>query len=575
MVKVKIHLIIFPLIVFLFSISVFSQNFDYELQNSLERVYLNSENSRIEDFNIFRKTFFCEGYSSFDYLHAILRKNKKLVDNYPLFFQKVDTTQFDIYKKSVKKMVSNKKYMNAWVFSMDTFVNYLTNLENFIPFVLNCFSNNYMVIFYFLAIFGFISLLRFIRLLMSDIKRFLERKNLDNFLALYVVLFVVLFFPLFLTIHLKYLPIYWIVLFFIYTSFREKVIVYTALVLLLVVSFVGIYLTSFAKNFYKENIYYYESLTYPFSGVSIEKKNDKSDLANFTKGISLLRGGNPVESIKYLKDIKTDSRFYSFALNNIGVAYILLSRPKLALNFFDEAIKNGLKFEPNINKFYLNNKLYNIVESEEALKSAFSANSLKTTEWLNLNIKEPFPVISVPSFKEVLATLFNQFSLSKTHYSIKIQVFILVLLLILIMIHFVSRDMSITRGCKKCGTPFKVFESQNDKLCTQCALMLKNKSELSNEMKEIKRKEIRLYSTVKRAFEIGLGLIFPGFYNICILQKVFSGLAIFLVFFILLLDSVKAYKVAGNIVVISPLLVMLIMVYLINVINIFFESEED
>ncbi len=575
MVKSKVNIIFSLLLILLCSLPVFSQNFDYELQNSLERVYLNSENSRKEDFDIFRKTFFCEGYSSFDYLQVILGKNKKFENKYPLFFQKVDTTKFDIYRKMANKMVSDKKYVNAWTFSIDTFLNYLSNLENFIPFILNCFSNNYLVLFYFLAIFGFISLLRFIRLLMRDIERFLEKRNLNNSLAFYLALFVVLFFPLFLTIHLKYLPVYWLVLFFVYTSFREKVIVYTALVLLLVVGFIGIYLNSFAKHFYKGNIYFYESLNYPFSGISSEKKANNSDLANFTRGISLLRGGNPVESIKYFKVINPDSKFYSYALNNIGVAYILLSRPKLALNFFDEAIKNGLKFEPNINKFYLNNKLYNIVESEEALKSAFYANSLKTAKWLNLNIREPFPVISVPGFKDVFSTLFDNFSLSKTNYSIKVAVFVLIVLLILIMIHFVSRDMSVTKGCKKCGTPFKVFESQNDKLCTQCSLMLKTKSELSNEMKEIKRKEIRLYSTVKRAFEIGLGLIFPGFYNICVLQKVFSGFAIFVVFFVLLLDSVKAYKVAGNIIVISPLLAMLIMVYFINVINVFFESEED
>ena len=575
MAKLKTIIILFPLMIILFSLPVYSQNFDYELQNSLERVYLNSENSRKEDFNIFRKTFFCEGYSSFDYLYAILGKNKKLENNYPLFFQQVDTTQFDIYRKTAKKMVKEKKLVDAWVFSIDTFKNYLSNLDNFIPFVLNCFSNNYLVLFYFLVIFGFISLLKFVRLLMSDVRKFLEKRGINNTLAFYLTLFTILFFPLFLTIHIKYLPIYWLILFFIYTSLREKIIVYTALVLLFLVSFIGIYLSSFAKNFYKENIYYYESLNSPFSGVSDDKKGIENDMANFTKGISLLRGGNPVESIKFFKEIKSDSRFYGYALNNIGVAYILLSRPKLALNFFDEAIKNGLKFEPNINKFYVNSKLYNIVESEEALKSAFSANSLKTAQWLKLNIKTPFPVISVPGFKEVLLTVFGGFSISKTDYSIKAPIFIVVLFLILIMIHFVSRDMSITKGCKKCGTPFKVFESQNDKLCTQCALLLKTKVEISNEMKEMKRKEVRVYSTVKRAFEYGLGLIFPGFYNIWVLQKVFSGFVIFVAFFILLLDSMKAYKVAGNIILISPLLFMLLLVYIINVINVFFEREED
>ncbi len=574
MTRFKANVFLYVWVIILFSLPIFSQNFDYELQNSLERVYLNPETGQKEDFNVFRKTFFAEGYSSFDYLYRILGKSKKLESDYPLFFQKVDTTQFEIYRKITSKMIKEKKIINAWVFSIDTFKTYLSNIEHFLPFLLDYFSNSYLVLLYFLIISGFLFLLRFIRLLLYDIKRVLERNNLNYSLAFYLSVFVVLFFPLFLTIHFKYLPVYWLILFFIYTSHKEKVIVYTSLVILFIVSLIGIYFTSFTKHFYKEKVYYYESLISPFSGISQDKKTD-DDFATFSKGVSLLRGGNPVESIKLFKIINSDSNFYKYSLNNIGVAYILLSRPKLALNFFDEAIKNGLEFEPNINKFYLNSKLYNIVESEEALKSAYSSNPLKTTAWLKLNIKDSLPIMAIPSFGQIFSSLFKHFSLSKVHYSVKIPVFILVLLIILIIIHFISTDMSITKRCKKCGAPFKVFESQNDRLCTQCALMSKTKGEISSEMKEIKRKEVKFYSTVKRSFEIGLGLIFPGFYNICVLQKIFSGFLIYLVFFLLLLDSIKAYKITQNILLISPLLVMMVMVYFINLINIFFEREED
>ncbi|BBB32351.1 hypothetical protein TTHT_0785 [Thermotomaculum hydrothermale] len=572
--KFKLNLVVFLTVTILFSLPTFSQNFDYELQNSLTRVYLNPDINQEEDFNIFRKTFFAEGNSSFNYLYGILDKNNEIKQRYSPFFYKVDTRQFEIYKTTVDKMVKDRKFVSAWVFSIDTLINYLSNVSNFLPFVLNCMSKTYLVIFYFILILGVISFLRFFRLLLYDVRKLLEKKGWDNSLALYIAFFVVVFLPVFFTIHLKFLPVYWLLLFFIYSTKKEKVITYFAIALLMIVSFIGVYLTSFTKNVYKNKTFYYESLVEPFSGISKDKKT-RSNFENFVKAVSLLRQGNSVDSIKVFKEIDSDSNLYKYALNNIGVAYIFLSRPKLALNFFDEAVKNGLNFEPNINKFYLNSKLYNIVESEEALKSAYSSNPLKTSLWLRLNIKEPFPQISVPSFNEILFLFLKEFSFSKSVHSLKIIVFLLCLLIFLIIIHFFSKDISVTKGCIKCGTPFKVFESQNDKLCTQCALLSKNKGDISSDLKEIKRREVRLYLTIKRFFEVGLGLIFPGFYNIFVLQKVFSGFFIFLVFFVLLLDSLNAYKITHNFYVTAPLFAMVLMVYLINLINVFFERGED
>ncbi len=552
---------------------VFSQNFDYQLQNSLERIYLNHESENKDEFKVFRKTFFAEGYSSFDYLYSILNNNKKLESKYPLFFHRVDSTQLEVFKEITNKMIKKGKLIDAWVFGIDSFLNYLSNIEHFFAFVIGCFSNNYMVLFYFLVIVGLLFFVRFIRLLFYDVKRICDSKNLNYTLAYYLVLLVIVFMPVFLTIHIKFLPVYWLLLFFIYTSKREKVIVYLSLFLLFLVTAVGIYFTSLTKHFYKKNAYYYESITSPFSGIS---KNTKTgdEIGNFAKGISLLRSGNAIESIKLFKTINSRSGLYKYSLNNIGVAYIILSRPKLALNFFDEAIKNGLNFEPNINKFYLNNKLYNIVEAEEALKKAYSASYLDTVKWLKLNIKETLPVMAVPSFKDILISLKKGFSFSIMENLFNFALFIVVLLIILIVIHYISTEISVTRGCKKCGTPFKVFESQNEKFCTQCTLLSKAKSDISSEMKEQKRNEIRFYSFIKRSMEIAIGCVFPGFYNIFVLQRVFSGFVMFFVFFILLIDSLRLFKVTQNIVLVSPLIVMLLLVYFINLINIFFEREE-
>ena len=63
MTRFKANVFLYVWVIILFSLPIFSQNFDYELQNSLERVYLNPETSQKEDFNVFRKTFFAEGYS--------------------------------------------------------------------------------------------------------------------------------------------------------------------------------------------------------------------------------------------------------------------------------------------------------------------------------------------------------------------------------------------------------------------------------------------------------------------------------------------------------------------------------
>ncbi len=551
----------------------FSQNFDYQLQNSLQRMYANSDKNNEVDFGVFNKTFFCEGYSSFDYLSKILEKNKKLKYDHILFFHKVDSSQTDTFKTISRRMLNDKKYVETWVFSIDSLVDYLANVERFLPFLVNCMSNVYIALLAFLVVYGLLSFLRFIRLFAYDVKSYLSKNGFGSKLSFYLLAGIVLLAPVFLTIHVKFLPLYWLIVFFVYFSKKEKIIVFFAIAVMILVSFIGIFLTSFTTYFFQKKAFYYESLVSPFSGVG-EAAGKGGDFENFAVGVSFLRGGKPIDGVKFLKRVNSDSSLYKYALNNIGVSYVLLSRPKLALNFFEQAVTSGLKFQSNINKFYLNNKLYNIVESEESLKSASKADVLGTARWLKLNIKEPYPLIAVPGFWETFKLIFNEFSFSEYKDSLSIPMFFLLFTLILIAISFITRDFSITKSCKRCGTPFKVFESQNDKLCTQCAIMKKSKGEMSQDMVEEKRREIKIYSALKRSFEIGLGVVLPGFYNICVLQRVFSGFLIFVLSVILVLDILKAYGIVGNFVIILPLIAMFVLLQLINLINVFFEREE-
>ena len=568
----KVVIVLFVIICF--SFFTYSQNFDYQLQNTLERMYHHSSENSRKDFDVFRQTFIAEDYSSFDYLHEILKNKGIYEEQNPYFFHKVDRTQFEIYRKNLNIMVSNKRYAEAFAFSFDTLINYLSNVNNFFDFVVNCISHNYLVIFYFLLIYGVILLLRFLRCLSYDLKKFLQRKRINRELAYYLAMSVVILLPVFFTIHIKYLPIYWVILFFLYLGRKEKLIIYFGISLLFVLSITGGYLVSFSKNYYKNRFFCYESLTTPFSGLSKSKKA-KDDYEIFSQAVSLLRRGEAAESIKLFKLIKPGSIFYGYSLNNIGVAYIILSRPKLALNFLNEAVKNGVKYEANINRFYINSKLYNIVESEEALKSAYRSDSFKTSRWLLFNIGKPLPQIAVPDFRDLMMFFYQSTSFSLTKQAFKTIIFLFFLTLLLGIIDFLSRDMSITRCCKKCGTPFKVFESQNEKLCTQCALMTKGKSEMSGEMIELKRKEIRFYSEIKKSFEVAFGLIFPGFYHIFVSKRVFSGFFIFVIFFIVLIDALRAFKIAGNFIIVAPIFGIMILLYLFNLIEIFIGKGED
>ncbi len=552
---------------------LFSQNFDYQLQNTLERLYSNPETKNKEDFNLFQKTFFSEGYTSFEYLSSILNKNEYIKKNHILFLYRVDPSK-KTFRKIEKDIIKRNGVYNAFLFAIDSFLNYLSNIEHFSKFTVHCLSNLYLALFLFISIFGVVSLLSFFRLINYDIKRLLIKQNLNTRLAHYLAFFVVIFFPVFLTIHIRYLPIYWLILSFIYLGKKQKMAVYLGLVFLTIVSFIGGGLNEFSVDFFKNKAFYYESFVSPFSAVS-EKDGKLNDFQNLAIGVSYLRGGRPVDGVKFLKLVSKTSVFYPYSLNNIGVAYILLSRPKLALDYFKKAEKNGLGFQSNINRFYLNNKMYNIVESEEAIKNAFKAGNTKTVEWLRLNIKEPYPLIAVPSFYDFMRYFFNSFSIEKRGFPFKLPFFFLFITLILGIIHFLTKDLSLTRSCIRCGTPFRVFESQNEKLCTQCAIMQKSKGEMSSDMIEAKKREIKLYSMIKESFEIGLGIVFPGFYNIFVLNRPVSGIIIFLLTLILILDALFAFRITESLILITPLFIMLGFLILINLINVFFEKGEE
>lgn len=441
---------------------------------------------------------------------------------------------------------------------------------NIVRLLQNIFEGLYFLGMLFFVIFGIIAMIKYGRSFHHDITRYLETRISSDFLKVVAASLLYLL-PVLFTVPLKYLPMYWLLLLSPYIPKKERI------GLALSATFTVVFLLGFAyaarvgSQVSSPEFLYYRSLQMPFS--QIEGFNPNPQLELFSKATNRMRRGQFSDAISFYKEIDSSSYLYSFALNNIGVAYFHLNEFELARDFFKEAAQKTEELDtPGYNLAAVMLKTYNLSESDSELRSSYEKDADRTVSALLDQIRQPAPLLEVPGISFIYSELFKMnFRNASPPSEIsgeKEMIFVIVLVILFAFLAFLFRDRDMSESCSRCGKAFRFLESHNDSMCKQCVTVFVKKENLDSGKRMAKIESIRKFNRIRKIIQGLIGFFVPGTFSLFVTGRPVRGVLLYFFFFSCLLLTLSEIKLFGSWFLALPSLLIIILIIIVNLFGI-------
>ncbi|MCK5878164.1 MAG: tetratricopeptide repeat protein [Holophagae bacterium] len=448
---------------------------------------------------------------------------------------------------------------------------------NIVRLVQSTFEGLYFLGMVFFAIFGIIALIKYGRNFHHDISRYIEMRLSSNFLKVVAISLLYLL-PVLFTVPLKYLPMYWALLFSPYISKKERIglVLNAGLTFVFLLGFM--YSARVGSQVSSAQFLYYRSMQMPFS--QVEGFNPEPQLELFSKATNRMRRAQFSDAISFYKEINSSSYLYPFALNNIGVAYFHLSEFELARDFFREVAQKTDELEtPGYNLAVVMLNTYNLAESDSELKSTYDKNADHAISVLLGQIKEPVPMLEVPGIPFLYSKLFSmnfREDVSSGETSGKKEiVFVVILLALFLLLTFLFRDRDLSESCSRCGKAFRFLESHNDSMCKQCVTVFVKKENLDSGKRMAKVESIRKFNRLRKIVQGVIGFVIPGSYSVFVTGMAIRGVLLYFLFFGCVLLVVSEIAMLSSWFLALPFLLIIVLLGIVNLFGILPKLGEE
>ncbi len=564
--------IICILAIFFVSTFGFSDTAEQSLQKSLSKIITKKDKKEQKSgIREFKKEMVNNGYKTFPSISKVINLSDNSLKSHEnlLLFADYDRSLIVKNFQITGEFLGQGKFQKFTGMLFDNLLQVISQPVTAIKFFKSILTVIYNASYLLLYLLGIVFFIKYVRLLYHDYTLRIGSK-LKHKHVVWLVFIIILFAPLFLTIKFYYLPFYWLILFVPYQLKHEIKAVFAGYSIAIVVTFAAIYLSMVAMGINTDEYRCYYALTTPFSNYTPEKEGD---LQTFTSATIELRSKNFREAVALYKKIDGSSSFFPLALNNLGVAYFKLQELALARDFFNDALKKMDKsFLPHFNLSVTHLKNFNLAESSNELATAFNYNSSETLKDMMVNIKQVNPIIATPSIKEITYKLFTLKIKGEKVFSnlsgFKDLIFLVVFLVIFLAVLLLSQTKNTSKACSKCGKPFVYLESQNVNLCKQCVTVFVNKDDMDSTKRKDKISDIKKYNNTKKYIETFFSFVFPGLFDICLLEHVIVGVLFFMVFAGSLISVLFVQKTVHSLALAIPLIIPALVIFVVNFINV-------
>ncbi len=438
---------------------------------------------------------------------------------------------------------------------------------------------NRMVTVTFLLFFllGIFAMAQYGRNLVHDLKHLLSMRIRNPHLVIAIVVLICVL-PVALTIHVKYLPIYWLLLLVPYMAVSVKKALLGSAIICSVLIAIAAYLSTVGAQVSSPDFMYYRSMQMPFA--MVEGFQPAPDLELFAKATNRLRQGAYTDAINFYKEVNPSSFLYAYALNNIGVAYFHLREFELARDFIRESVELGDSLKGgqyNLAAIQLNT--FNLAESDTALTNAFLDQPDQTLTSVLTQLKQTMPLVIVPDvgrlYRDLFALNFSEdWSWSKTTGTAEFM-FMLILFAVGLGILFVFRERDISDSCTRCGKPYRFLESHNESLCKQCVTVFVKKDNLDSARRMAKVQSIRKYNKISRLVQMIIGIAFPGLYPVFVSGHFLKGIFTYHLFFGCLFVGLMGLDGLGSWLLVAPLFMISLAAFVLNMMHILQDTQEE
>lgn len=435
----------------------------------------------------------------------------------------------------------------------------------------------YAVAMVFLFLSGFLLMLKYGRNLLHDIRSFMDRRFANRYLTMSVIVLITIL-PVVFTLHVRYLPLYWMLLLFPYAAVRERFGLALVVVLAMLFSISSAYLGAVGSQAGSKSFLYYSSLQMPFS--MVEGFNPDPQLELFAKATNRLRRGRYTDAINFFKEINSSSRLYPYALNNIGVSYYYLREFELARDFIQEAIAkgSGLKWgRYNLSAVLLTT--YNLAESEAELSNGFMEHPDSTLSAVLSQVRNSVPVVMVPDigmlYRDLFLLRFEDGHTGSGMTGKREFIFLFLLLAVMVVLYSIFKDRDLSASCSRCGNPYRFLESHYEAMCKQCVTVYVKKDNLDSSRRMAKVKSIRKYNRFRNGIQNIIGLLIPGSHLLVVQERPIYGVMLWMTAVGALSIAVRGTQNIGSWVVMLPLFIVGGAAVAVNILNVFSHEQEE
>ncbi len=568
------------LAVFLLAVPVFGTSAEERVQESLYRLQqAQQQNNRDAAAESLRRNMMVGGYYRLPGLGLMLQTGDGVpsrIDDYPMLLSLVPDEVKGSFE-SLDELAVNGHFRAATgqlLFGWNTVKGDPFNIVSGLFLVFDRLYATAMVL---LFISGILMVIKYGRNIIHDIRTFMDGRFGNRYLTLSViVLFTIL--PVVFTLHVRYLPLYWVLLLFPYAAVRERIGLVLVVVVAILFSVGSAYLGAVGSQAGSKSFLYYRSLQAPFS--MVEGFNPEPQLELFAKATNRLRRGRYTDAINFYKEINSSSRLYPYALNNIGVSYYNLREFELARDFMQEAIAKGPDLEwarYNLSAVLLTT--YNLAESEAELGNGFMEHPDSTLSAVLSQVRNSVPVVMVPNvgvlYHDLFMLRFDSGWSFSTMTGKRECVFLIVFLVLMLILYSVFKDRDLSASCSRCGNPYRFLESHHESMCKQCVTVYIKKDNLDSSRRMAKVQSIRKYNRLQNAVQKIIGVLIPGSHPLFVQQKPLSALMIWMMGVGGFAVGLTGMQKTGSWVVVLPLFILGGAAIAINILNVFTHEEEE
>ncbi len=576
----SLSMILASVTILLFTVPASGVSIEEQVQQSLYRLHqAQQEKNRDEAAESLRRNMMVGGYYRLPGLGLMLQSGEGVpsrIEDYPALLSLVPDEvkgSFD----SVDQLLVNghpRAAAGQLLFGWNTVKGDPFNIVSGLFMVMNKLYATAMV---FLFICGLLMMMKYGRNVVHDIRTFMDGRFGNRYLTLSVVVLVAIL-PVVFTLHVRYLPFYWVLLLFPYSAVRERVGLVLAVVFAMLFSVGAAYLGAVGSQTGSKSFLYYSSMQAPFS--MVEGFNPEPQLELFAKATNRLRRGRYTDAINFYKEISSSSRLYPYALNNIGVSYYNLREFELARDFIQEAIAKGPDLEwsrYNLSAVLLTT--YNLAESEAELSNGFMEHPDSTLSAVLSQVRNSVPVVMVPDTGVLYHDLFllrfdNGWSFS-TMTGKREFIFLMVFLLIMAALYSAFKDRDLSASCSRCGNPYRFLESHHESMCKQCVTVYVKKDNLDSSRRMAKVQSIRKYNRIRDAIQKTIGIVIPGSHLMFVQQRPFYGVILWMMGIGGLAVGMEGMQKTGSWVVVLPLLILGGAAIVVNILSVFSHEQEE